>query len=81
MSLQPKITEEDFKYSNRIINKNTQDNLESQFQTSKISDKERIHLMEENIASIELQVSELKEYLEHIFNGYVLIDGKFKTKY
>ena len=53
-------------------------NKAAEFKAFSMSDKERMDLLERNVASIELQISELKEYISNIFDGHVLIDGKFR---
>jgi hypothetical protein len=53
-------------------------NKAAEFKPFSMSDKERMDILERNIASIELQISELKEYISNIFDGHVLINGQFR---
>jgi hypothetical protein len=48
------------------------------FKTFSMSFQDRQRILEENVASLEMQVSELTSYIKSVFDGHVLIDGQFK---
>jgi len=52
-------------------------NPDATFRSFNMNDKDRQRLLEENIASLELRVSDLTFYMKSIFDGHVLIDGQF----
>ncbi len=78
MALLQNLTEENLNNIRETFNeKIAPTNPEATFQSFPISDKDRWRLLEENIASLELQVSELTTYIKAIFDGHVLINGHF----
>ena len=78
MSLQENLTEEDLGALKRTFDeKIAPTNPEATFKSFNMSDKDRQHLLEENVASLELQVSDLTALIKSIFDGHVLIDGQF----
>ena len=78
MSLQENLTEEDLGALKRTFDeKIAPTNPEATFESFNMSDKDRQHLLEENVASLELQVSDLTALIKSIFDGHVLIDEQF----
>ncbi len=73
------MTESEIKEMQNIFNKRiASKNSEAEFKPFSMSDKERYDLLEENVASLELQVSDLTAYIKSVFDGHVLIDGQFR---
>jgi len=73
------MTEEEVKKMQECFIDNIKsENKEVVFKPFTMSDKERQKILEENIASLELQVSELTDYIKSVFDGHVLIDGQFR---
>ena len=78
MALQQNLTEENLKELEKTFQeKIAPTNPDATFQSFPMSDRDRQILLEENVASLELQVSELTALVKSIFDGHVLIDGKF----
>jgi len=79
MALQENLTEENVKDLKKVFDeKIALENPKAIFKTFPMADHERIKIMEENIASLELQVSELTAYIKSVFDGHILIDGQFR---
>jgi len=78
MALQQNLTEENLNDLKKTFDeKVAPTNKEATFQSFPMSDSDRQILLEENVASLELQVSDLTRYIKSVFDGHVLIDGKF----
>jgi len=79
MAIMENLTREDVAKTLDFFQKTIEpENKEAKFKAFSMSDKEKLDILEHDIASIELQLSELKEYISNIFNGHVLIDGQFQ---
>ena len=78
MAQQENLTEENLNDLQKTFDeKIAPTNRDATFKTFVMSDKDRQRILEENVASLELQVSELTGYIKSIFDGHVLIDGQF----
>ena len=78
MALQQNLTEENLNDLKKTFDEKIAPvNQEATFKTFNMLDRERQALLEENVASLELQVSELTAYIKSVFDGHVLINGQF----
>jgi len=78
MALMKNMTEEEVnKMSEHFYKEIAPNNSYAEFKPFDMTDKEKYDLLEANVASLELQVSDLTEYIKSVFDGHVLIDGRF----
>ena len=78
MALQENLTEENVNDLKKVFNeKIAPENPEAVFRQFNTPEDDRQRLLEENVASLKLQVSELTAYLQSVFDGHFLIDGRF----
>ena len=79
MALQQNLTEENLNDLKATFDKKIAPfNPEATFKSFSMSTEDRQNLMEENIASLEMQVTDLTALIKSIFDGHVLIDGQFR---
>jgi len=80
MALQQNLTKENLNDLKKTFDERiAPTNPEATFKILNPMDNEdRQRLLEENVASLELQVSDLTAYIKSIFDGHILIDGQFR---